>query len=183
MKWLWAHIVIVAVALAPRLARAQSVNPPVTSLLTLPADSVSSGGPNGALALLIVTIVTTAVLVAIAKISDLRRKREEQTVELEAGISAELLEHEGFFRSCVGPTVHIPFWRGSPAAISMDGAAPSLRLAQTAIHLATEAASRVRPDFTIENRIVVLPAAASHPADVKRDMEMANRFAGALKAS
>ena len=135
--------------------------------------------------MLIVTVVTTAVLllVAIAKISDLRRKREEQTVELEAGISAELLEYEGFFRSSVGPTVHIPFWRGSPAAISMDGAAPSLRLAQTAIHLATEAASRVRPDFTIENRIVVLPAAASHPADVKGDMEMANRFAGALKAS
>ena len=181
MKWVWTQLVIVVLGVVPRVARAQGMNPPMTSLLTLPADSAPSAGPHGAIALLILTAVATVVLLAIAKVSDFRRKREEQTAELEVRISTALLEHPAFFRSSVAPTVRLPFWRGSPATITLTGNAPSSELTQAALRLSTQAASWVRPDFTIENRIVVAPASGRPAAEAKGDMVMAKRFVGALK--
>ena len=155
MKWVWTQLAIVVLSVVPRVARAQGMKPPATSLLAIPADSVPSAGPHGALALLVLIAVATLVLLVIAKLSDFRRKREEQAAELEVRISTALLEHPVFFRSSVAPTVRLPFWRGSPATIIMAGNVPSSEWAQTALRLATQAASWVRPDFTIENRIVV----------------------------
>jgi hypothetical protein len=181
MKWVWTQLVIVVLGVVPRVARAQGMNPPMTSLLTLPADSAPSAGPHGAIALLILTAVATVVLLAIAKASDFRRKREDQTAELEVRISTALLEHPAFFRSSVVPRVRIPFWRGSPATITMAGDVPSSELAQTALRLATQAASWVRSDFTIENRIIVATASGHAAPEAKGDVVMAKRFVSALK--
>jgi len=182
MKWVWAQVVIlVLTVVVPRVARAQGMNPPVTSLLAPATDSMPSGGAHGAIVLLILTAVATVVLLAIAKASDFRRKREEQTAELEVRISTALLEHPAFFRSSVIPTVRIPFWRGSPATITLTGNVPSSELTQTALHLAMQAASWARPDFTVENRIVVAPVAGRPAAEAKGDAVMAKRFVGGLK--
>jgi hypothetical protein len=64
----------------------------------------------------------------------------------------------------------------------LTGNVPSSELRQTALHLATQAASWVRSDFTIENRIVVALASGRPAAEAKGDVVMAKRFVGALKA-
>ncbi len=181
MKRTWAQLGVLALAIAPRMASAQGVKPPATALLAVPVDQMPSAGSHQALAALILTVAATAVLLGIAKVNDFRRKREDQAVDLTVRISTALLEHPGFFRSSVGPTVHVPFWGGSPARITMTGEAGSPALAHTALRLATEAASRVRSDFTVENRMSVGSFPGYAMGERKGDASMAYRVVRALK--
>jgi hypothetical protein len=95
--------------------------------------------------------VVIAVFEAMAKLVDFRRKREEETVELQARISDVLLADRAFVGCIVLPTVHISFWGGSPATIEMSGEVPSSRLEQRALALAAQVASKIRSDVSIVN--------------------------------
>ena len=164
MKRVWTELLILAAALAPRVARAQGTNPSAT-------PPMAGGLPGGSeqhdfLALAAVIAVTAAVLVLIAKTMDYRRKRSEEAVQLEVRISDALLEERAFVRSSVAPTVHVPFWGGSPAMVELRGEVPSRQLAESAARIAFKAASRIRQDFLIDNHIAVMPSAADAAADV-----------------
>lgn len=181
MKCAWKQIMLVASSVIPSTALAQEMNASAAPLAALPADGVPAAGPHEILAALAITAAATVVLLAIAKANDFRRKREERAVDLTARISTALLEHPAFFRSSVAPTVELPLWGGSPARIIMTGDAPSPELARTALRLTRDAASRVRSDFTIENRIAVAPASAGPGADATGDVRWPHRAVDALK--
>ena len=116
------------------------------------------------LAGLAVIVVMAAVLIAIAKTVDFRRQRADQVVALDAQIRSALIEDPAFIDSAVAPTVHIPFWRGSPARIVMRGPVPSPYLEERALRLAAAAAARMRPDYIIENGLTVAPSSTSRDA-------------------
>ena len=167
MKSTWRlPMFIVMLGSVPRIALAQTADPASGFLLTLPTPGVAASDSrgNGALAFVLLMVATTAILVAIAKVVDFRNKREEQMVLLEAQIAEALIERPAFFRSSVNATVDIPFWRGSPARITMTGEVPSPYLVQSALRVATQAASRIRPDFSIKNRMAVVPSAEKRAA-------------------
>ena len=63
----------------------------------------------------------------------------------------------------------------------MRGEVPSSRLEQSALRLAEEAVSRVRSDYSIENRMTVAPSSNTRVISAKGDSQMTNRLVGALK--
>lgn len=145
---------------APRVASAQIANPPATLPPTLLGAGVPSpgAGEGGVLAFVLFMLVVIAVFVAIAKVVDFRRKREEETVVLQTGISDVLMADRAFVGCIVLSTVHIPFWGGSPATIEMSGEIPSSRLEQRALALAAQVASKTRSEVSIVNRMAVVPS-------------------------
>jgi len=161
MKWARRlQLVSLPLGFVPRVASAQTTNPPATLPPVLPSAGVPSpdAGGGGVLAFVLLMAVVIAVFEAMAKVVDFRRKREEETVELQARISDVLLADRAFVGCIVLPTVHIPFWGGSPATIEMSGEVPSSRLEQRALALAAQVASKIRSDVSIVNRMAVVPS-------------------------
>ena len=152
-------IFLIGITNGPVWAQEVGTAPPAPSFLGAPHGLTPSGQQPQVLAALVAFAVTAAVLIAIAKLVDLRQKRADATIVLEATIRNALLEDPACIRSSVDPIVHIPFWRGSPARIEMHGQVPSRQLEEAALLLAAQAAASVRPDFSIENRLTLaLPA-------------------------
>ena len=180
MKSIWNKLLFVSLTLVPRLARAQGVYPTPASLVGAPA-AAASFGQHGALASLVLVAVTVLLLLAIGKAFDFRQRREEERVNLEARIGDALLDHAAFVRSSVGPTVRIPFWRGSPATVEMVGEVPSAQLEQSALRIAAQAASRVRSDVALENHMVVVQTSNTRAVGAKGEPQMAHRLVGAFK--
>ncbi len=154
MKWAWTQFLIVSLGLFPRAAHAQE----------LMAAGPSAEHPI--LAFVVLMSVTIAAMLAIAKLQDLRKAREEQTVELEARISDALLASETFLGSTVVPSVRIPFWGRSPATIKLSGTVRSPRMEQSALRLAEQVASRIRSDVVVEDRMAIVPSLSNRVASV-----------------
>jgi hypothetical protein len=141
--------------LSPALAWAQAapVTPP-------PATSAASSG-SGAL-MMVAVIVGLLVIVGVGvKLYDLKRKREAESVHLQAQISDALLRDQGLFGMPVTPTVGIPLWSGTPAIIELVGEVDAPGAHEAALRIVREEASRVRSDFRIEDRIRVRESARS----------------------
>jgi len=114
------------------------------------------GESNAELALMLLSIAVL-VLVAGAKAIDLKRKREDQAVRLQAQISDALLRERRLASLPVTATVHIPAWWRSPARIEMCGQVPTAELWQAVRHVAEQEASRTLAAFHIDDRIAVVP--------------------------
>ena len=179
MKSILTQLLLVSLALVPRLARAQGVYPMPASLVGAPA-APTSFGQHEALASLILAAVTVLLILAIGKALDFRERREQERVHLEAQIGDAFLGHAAFVRSSVRPIVRIPFWRGTPARVEMVGEVPSMQLEQSALRIAAQAASRVRSDIALENHIVV-QTSNTRAGGAKGESQMAHRLLGAFK--
>lgn len=112
-----------------------------------------------ALVLALVVLLGSAV-----KLYDLRRRREEEEVAAQARISDALLMDAALSGFPLTPTAHLPLWRGTPLALEITGAVPRPELRDAAVALAKREMARNRPDFEIEDRISVDPAAFTHAA-------------------
>ena len=181
MKRIWTHLLFVAMGLVPQVAGAQDLNPSATVPLGGPAAGVPLSGPHPVLASFILVVGATLVFLAIGKAHDFWSKRKEQAADLETRVNGALFEHVVFLRSSVAPTIRVPFWTGSPVAVSMRGEVPSSQLAQSALRLAEEAVSRVRSDYSIENRMTVTPSSSNRVIGAKGESHMVGRLVGALK--
>jgi hypothetical protein len=163
MKWTWIRVVALyvtgALGLAARVAFAQGINPPVTSLVAVPTVEAPSEG----LAMLVLFAVTTAVLVAIVKVSEFRKKREEKEIDLQIRIDEALLAIPGLLNSSVTPTVHVPFRNSAPVRIELSGVAPSRYLEQLALRVTAEVAARLRPNFSLVNLMFLAPSSGTRP--------------------
>jgi hypothetical protein len=134
--------------------------PPVTSPTAPPA----AAGDGSSLALTFGLLLGLVVLVAIAgKILDLRRKREEEAVHLQAQVSDALLREAALAGLAVTPVAHVP-WRGSPATLVVSGHVPTPELREAALRIARQEAARIRPDVVIEDRLAIVPVALPHAA-------------------
>jgi hypothetical protein len=179
MKSILTQLLLVSLALVPRLARAQGVYPMPATLVGASA-APTSFGQHEALASLILAAVTVLLILAIGKALDFRERREQERVHLEAQIGDAFLGHAAFVRSSVRPIVRIPFWRGTPARVEMVGEVPSMQLEQSALRIAAQAASRVRSDIALENHIVV-QTSNTRAGGAKGESQMAHRLLGAFK--
>jgi hypothetical protein len=107
---------------------------------------------------LILASVVVLVLLAGAKAIDLKRKRADEAVRLQAQIADALLRDRRLATLPVVATVHIPGWRGSPPRIEVCGQVPTAELWQAARRVAEQEASRSLAAFHLDDRIAVVPS-------------------------
>jgi hypothetical protein len=109
-------------------------------------------------------IVVLGAMILLAKAYDLSRKREEQSVALEARISGAMLADPMLSRLPVAATVRVPLWRGSPITVTITGSVPRPQARQAAVELAGREVGRSVKTYRLEDRILVDPAMAKRAA-------------------
>jgi hypothetical protein len=120
----------------------------------------SSGSASGVLTAIVLIAALLVLIIAAVKIFDLRRRRESEAVQLQAQISEALLREPGLFGLPVTATARVPLWTGTPAAIELSGQVPAPEQREAVLKIAREEAARIRPDYTIEDRLAVVPTMA-----------------------
>ncbi|MBI2204399.1 MAG: hypothetical protein HYU41_11180 [Candidatus Rokubacteria bacterium] len=155
-----ARLVVPAGAMVPAVAWAQA-----TPITPPPSASATAGGAGAGAIAMVAIVLGLLVIVGVAvKLYDLKRKREAESVHLQAQISDALLREQALFGMPVTPTAHVPFWSGGPACIEVTGHVPSTEAREQALRLIQAEAARIRPDFTIEDHLAVVPEAARRAA-------------------
>jgi len=169
------------------LAAAQSSGGPGQPSQALPGAVPGATGSGGAAwlpALIVIAGLLLIVGVAV-KLADLRSKREAEAVQIQAQIADAFLRDRALFglpvviqaliadaflrdRALFGlpvvATAHVPFVKGGPMIIEVTGHVPTKDLAQAAVRLAAQEASRTRPDVHVLDRVEVVPSMAARAA-------------------
>ncbi len=128
------------------------------------AAAPSGDGSGGFVAVVVMMTVLVLILAVAVKLYDLKRKRDDEAVSLQARISDALLVEPMFAGVAITPTVRIPLWRGSPATVELAGTVVRPQLRESAIELVIREMSRDRTDCRIEDRLVVDPILLKHAA-------------------
>src|SRR2546425_7830000 len=92
--------------------------PPAT-----PQPAAEGGG--AAIAAVGVVVGLLVVIGIVAKLFDLKQKRESEAVQLQAQLSDALLREPSLAGLPLTPTVHVSMWKGTPATIEMMGRVPT----------------------------------------------------------
>jgi hypothetical protein len=122
-----------------------------------PSDAVSQGsGVAGVVVSLAGLLVFVMAIVIVARLLDLRKRRQAQAVALQSRISDALMREGRLGDVVVTPTVRVPFWSGRPATIELTGRVPTPDIHEAVLSIVRSEASRVRPDVVIEDRIAVV---------------------------
>ncbi len=137
--------------LLPAVSAAQSLTP---SAEFFPAGSAQTGASSGShvLPAVVIAVASFAVFMGLAKLVDLHRAREIEKVTLQGKVSDAVFGTG----DAVAPTVHMPLWAGSPVTIEMTGVVTSSSQEQAILKQASRAAAEVRPDFAIQNRMILV---------------------------
>jgi hypothetical protein len=121
-----------------------------------PAPMPSPEMTNGSGAFMVAALVV-ALLIAVGvmvKLYDLRRKREDEAVALQARLSDALLAEPSLSSLPLVPTVRIPM-RGSPVNIEIVGTVPRPEFRQAAVDLVVREAARSVKSYRVDARISV----------------------------
>lgn len=132
-----------------------------------PGQTPETTATSGAMTTVVVVALGIAVLViiaALAKMADLRRKRETEAVVIQSRISDAILRDPGLFSFPITPTARVPLWKGSPVTVEVAGQVPSEDIRQAALRLVEREAAQVRPDVLIESRVGVVPTMVQRSA-------------------
>jgi hypothetical protein len=140
-------------AATPGLVGAQTATPaPATPPAATPAPGADAGG--GGVATAVVLIVALLVVVGVAvKLFDLKRKREAEGVHVQSQIADALLREEALFGLPITPTAHVPFLKGSPVTVVVDGEVPDAETREAVLRIVRREAESIRPDVRIEDRL------------------------------
>jgi len=154
-------LTLIAIVLVPLAVWAQATPTPAAPPST--SSGASSGGAGAGMVIGVVLALLIVVGIGV-KMYDLKRKREAEAVHLQAQVSDALLREQSLFGLPITPTVRVPTWKGSPATIEVAGQVPSPEIRETAMRIIRSEASRIRPDFEIEDRLTVVPTMTTRVA-------------------
>lgn len=114
---------------------------------------------------IVVAVVALCLAIGIAvKLYDLRRKRDENAVFLQARISNAVQLDSSLATLQVSVFARAPLWRRSPAVVEIIGTVPTPELRDAVVRLVRRELSQCRPDARTEDRVVVDPLMAKHVA-------------------
>src|SRR5262245_25676972 len=147
-----AAFAIVATALSSRVAYAQSTSPRPAPTASAPGASTASD-PTGWIVASVLVLGLLIVIGAVVKLYDLRRKREAESVHLQAQISDALLRDPNLFGLPVAATAHAPLWSGTPVTIDLTGEVPDEAARHAVLRIAESEAQRIRPDIEMRDRM------------------------------
>jgi len=144
---------VLALLATPILAVAQSPAAPSPSPMAAPGPS-SQGGAAGVVAVVVVLALLAIVGIAV-KLYDLKRKREEEALSLQARISDALLLDPSLAGLPVIASASIPRWRRSAPVVEVIGTVPTQQLRDAAVELVKRQLAGLRSGARIEDRVVV----------------------------
>ena len=123
-----------------------------------PAPSPSPEMTNGSGAFMVAALVVVLLIAVgvMVKLYDLRRKREDEAVALQARLSDALLAEPSLSSLPLVPTVRIPM-RGSPVTVEIVGAVPRPEVRQAALDLVVREAARSVKSYRVDARISIDP--------------------------
>lgn len=107
-------------------------------------------------------IAVCAMIAVVVKLVDLKRKRADEAVAVEAKIAEAFLTNPALSHWSIAPTAHRGLSRHSPVTIDIHGRLPSPPLREEAMATVTREASRTGMPFLVEDHIVVDPLMAEH---------------------
>ena len=127
----------------------------------MPVPAPSDGSSATQAGVIIGLVVAGIVLVvAMAKIFDVRRKREAEAVAIQGRIADVLLSEASLARLPVAVTVHLPVVGGTAVA-EVRGDVPNQEARQAVLRLVDREIAGLRATYQVEDRLMVLPSAAA----------------------
>ena len=144
-------------------AWAQAVSPTPPAPVPLPGR-VPEGGTARGLVAFIVVVGLLAITGIAVKMYDMKRKREDEGVALQARLSDALLIDPTLAGFPITPTVHVPFRRSSPVVVTITGAVSTPELRAVALQLVTRELTHEGSDYRIDDHLAVDALAAKRAA-------------------
>jgi hypothetical protein len=133
---------------------------PSPSPLPAAASTPPADGGSGALIVIGIFVALFVVVAAIAKVHEVRRRREDEGLVLQARLSDVLLMDPRLSGVAVVPTVRVPVRKGSPVRIEVSGNVPSPEVRERALRVIRQEATRFAQyalDVEVDDRLSVLP--------------------------
>jgi hypothetical protein len=109
-------------------------------------------------------IAAIVIIAAIAKTIDMKRKREDEAVHLQAQIADALLRDRMLASLPATANVHIPMFHRKPAIVELHGQVPTVELRQAVVHVADQEAAKLLSDYRLQDSIAVVPTAKTRAA-------------------
>jgi len=121
---------------------------------TSPATPSENSAGDGlfALVFLIGLLAITGIAV---KLYDMKRKREDEGVALQARLSDALLTEPSLAPLPITPTVHVPFRPRAQAVIALTGTVPTPAQREAVLRLVIREATLPQSNYRIEDRLFV----------------------------
>jgi len=138
----------------PAAVLAQS---PMPSSPAIPPPAATPEGAGARIAAIAVPLLLLIIIVACVKLYDLKRKRDEEAMSLEARISDALLIDPALTGFPVVATVHMPPLRRSEPVVEITGTVPTTGLRETAVDIVNRECSIHGAHAQIEDRVAVDP--------------------------
>lgn len=129
--------------------------PPPPAMPSAPGASAAPADSSGWIMAAILVVGLLVLIGAIVKIYDLRRKREGESVHLQAQISDAFLRDPNLFGLPVAATAHAPLWSGTPVTIEISGEVPEPVVRDAVMRIAWSEAQRIRSDVEIVDNLTV----------------------------
>jgi len=123
----------------------------------MPAPGTYTQGAEAGVAAVVVLMAMLAIIVIPVKLYDLRRKREEEALSLEARISSALLADPSLMGFPIIASVHMSLWGRSAPVVKITGTVPTPELRQAAVQFVKRELSGPGSGARTEDRIVVDP--------------------------
>jgi len=117
------------------------------------------GDPGGATIAILAMLVLFVVIGIAVKLFDLKHKREEEGLALQARVTDALLVDPTTGQLPITATVQAPLSRGAPMRIVVSGYAPTAQHKETALALVRREAESSGVRFEIEDHLAVEPEA------------------------
>lgn len=121
---------------------------------TSPAAASENSAADGLVALVFVVGLLAITGIAV-KLYDLKRKREDEGVALQARLSDALLTEPSLAHLPITPTVHVPFRPRAQAVIALTGTVPTPALREAVLRLVLREATFPRGNYRMEDRLFV----------------------------
>ena len=125
---------------------------------------------EGSVAVVLILAAGLVLLIAlVAKIVDLRQKRDGEVIAVKGVIADALGGDPELFDLPLTATVRVPLWSGSPVTIRVFGDVPSAELKQAALRRVQHTAkSELAVRARVKSRIGVTPARPGRPIRTTR---------------
>src|SRR5262245_7527622 len=153
-----AALAIIATSLGSGVAYAQAPSPRPTPMTPAPSAAATSD-PTGWILASVLVLGLLVIIGALVKLYDLRRKREAESVHLQAQISDARLRDPNLFGLPVAATAHAPLWSGTPVTVELTGEVPDESAREAVRRITDSEARRIRPDVEIRDRMALREAA------------------------
>ena len=121
---------------------------------TTPVPNPENGPGYGLFAFVFVVALLAMTGIAV-KLYDMKRKREDEAVALQARLSDALLIEPLLAHLPITPTVRIPFGQHGQAVITITGTVPMPWFRDAVLQLVNREAAPLTYNYRIEDRLVV----------------------------